>query len=286
MKCPHCGSHNFNWAKRCDDCRRPLSALPTETPTNQQTKPPSISCYLERLDPAERDTQVQAITDRMQTILASGQKPEWVFLCDMGNGGTLLLTPPDGTKSLLLFTSPLLALDYLRAVGKQGNVAGVPINSLAEFCQTWRKLGADSLCLNRCPRCSGWVVTFPLDGFKSHDSFLKFWALEHASRFVKGQGFARTVLNAQTQGLTQMKLALETLRDHAAADNAHVYQLLAMIALAQKDAEARAAALTRLNEFQAPVTFETDDAARGFSEGIVGLLATYELLRFPNPPPS
>ncbi|HUK37361.1 MAG TPA: hypothetical protein VLV86_25770, partial [Vicinamibacterales bacterium] len=169
-----------------------------------------------------------------------------MFLCDLGNGGTLSLAPPDGTKSLLLFTSPLLALDYLRAIGKQGNVGGVPINSLAELARAWRKLGADSVCLNRCPRCSGWVLRFPLDGLESQDAFLKFWALERASRFLKGQGLARAVLEGQKQGVTQMKVALEALRDHAGADNAHVYQLLAMIALVQKDAEGRAAALTRL----------------------------------------
>jgi len=227
---------------------------------------------------------VQAITDRMQRILASGQKPEWLFLCDLGKDGILLLAPPDGTKSLLLFTSPLLALDYLRAIGKQGTVGGVPINALAERSRTWRKLGVDSLCLNRCPRCSGWVLRFPLDGLEAHDSFLKFWALERAGRFLKGQDRARLVFESQKQGLEQMKVALEGLRDHAGADNAHVYQLLAMIALVEKDADGRAAALTRLSECQAPVKFETDDVARGFSQGIVGLLATYELLRVPPPP--
>jgi hypothetical protein len=102
--------------------------------------------------------------------------------------------------------------------------------------------------------------------------------------FLKGQDRARLVFESQKQGLEQMKVALEGLRDHAGADNAHVYQLLAMIALVEKDADARAAALTRLNECPAPVKLETDDVARGFSQGIVGLLATYELLRVPPPP--
>ena len=26
MKCAHCGSANFNWARRCDYCRQPLRA--------------------------------------------------------------------------------------------------------------------------------------------------------------------------------------------------------------------------------------------------------------------
>jgi hypothetical protein len=239
-----------------------------------------MECGIEHLAPAEREAQVQALSNRMRSILAGRQKPEWVFLCNVGNGGTLCLPPVNGETSLLLFTSPLLALDYLRAIGDRGEARAVPIDAITELPRGWPELGVHSFCLNRCPRCKV-VTAFLLDALTSLDSFLKIWALERASRFLKGQGLARAVFEGQKQGMARMRVALEALRDHAAADNAHVSQLLALIALAQEDVEGRAAALARLNEFQLPVKLEVDDFTRGFSQGIVGLLATYELLRVP-----
>src|SRR4029077_2632766 len=102
---------------------------------------------------------------------ASGQKPEWVFLCEMSNGGTLCLPPVNGRTSLLLFTSPFLALDYLRAIGERGKVGGVPINSITELPRGWPELGVHSFCLNRCPRCEA-ALAVPLDRLMSHESFL------------------------------------------------------------------------------------------------------------------
>lgn len=297
VTCPACGKNNFKWAKRCDHCKAPLTgeARPEATTAASSEKqttaasweklsPVLSGCGVEHLEPAEREAQVQAVTDRVKSLLASGLKPEWIFLCQMGNGGTLCLPPVNGRTSLLLFTSPILALDYLRAIGEHGKVGGVQFNSITELSRGWPpELAVGSACLNRCPRCPVGLA-FPLDALESLDSFLKIWALERASRFLQGQAYARVVFENQKKGLAEMKLPLEALRDHGGADNAHVHQLLAMIAQSQQDAKGRAAALERLKEFQLPVKLETDDFARGFSEGIVGLMATYELLRVPNSP--
>jgi hypothetical protein len=242
-------------------------------------------CGVEPLDPAKRDAYVQALTDRTKTILASGQKPEWIFLCQMRNGGTLCLPPVNGRTALLLFTSPLLGLDYFRAIGEQGKVGAVQVNSIAELARGWPDLDVRSFCLNRCPRCQAGLA-FSLKELESLDSFRKIWAFERASRFLQGQAYAKAVFKGQTEGMEQMKVALEALRDHGGADNAHVYQLLAMIAQSHQDAEGRAVALARLKEFRPPPTLETDDFARGFSEGIVGVMATFELLRLPDSLPS
>ncbi len=194
----------------------------------------------------------------------------------------MCLPPVDGQSSLLLFTSPLLALDYLRAIGEQGKVGGIHISKLTDLPRGWPGPDVHSFCLNRCPRCDV-ALTIGFENLKTVDGFLKVWAVERASRFLKGQGLAQTVLEAQGQGIAEMKAALETLRDHAAADNAHVYQLLAMVAQTQQDTQGRADALARLQEMQLPVKLETDDFARGFAEGMVGLLGSYELLRLPGP---
>ena len=232
------------------------------------------------MDPALRDAWVKAMTDRADRILESSDEPEWVFLCEMPNGGTLCLPPVDGRTSLLLFTSPALALDYLRAIGQEGKVGGVHISNITELPRGWANLGVHSFCLNRCARCDV-ALTIGFENLKTRDSFLKVWAIERASRFLKGQGLAQAVLEAQQRGVAEMKVALETLRDHAAADNAHVYQLLAMVARMQEDTQGRAEALASLLEMQLPVKLETEDFARGFAEGTVGLLASYELLRMP-----
>jgi hypothetical protein len=249
-------------------------------PVAPQSLPSAPSCAVEPLDPAVREAWVKAMTERSDRILASSEKPEWVFLCQMSNSGMLCLPPVDGRTSLLLFTSPALALDYLRAIGDQGNVGGVHISKITELPGRWAKLGVHSFCLNRCPRCDV-ALTIGFENLKTLDGFLKVWAMERASRFLKGQGLAQSVLEAQRRGVAEMKVALEALRDHAAADNAHVYQLLAMVAQMQEDTQGRADALARLREMQLPVKLETEDFARGFSEGIVGLLASYELLRVP-----
>lgn len=298
MMCPACGRNNFKWAQRCDHCKAPLTgeARPGTTAasssqnqtTEQSPRKPSRfaeGCGGERLDPAERAAQVQALTDRMKSIVASGHKPEWMFVCQTGNGGTLCLPPADGQTSLLLFTSPLLALDYLRAIGERGAVGGVRVDSITELPDGWPELGVHSFCLNRCPRCQVGLA-FPLDELKSLDSFLKIWALERASRFLQGQAYARAVLENQKKGLAEMKRPLEALRDHGAGDNAHVHQLLAIIALSQQDSVGRTVALARLKEFQPPTPLETDDFAKGLADGIVGLLASFELLRVPDSLPS
>src|SRR5579864_1291859 len=146
MTCPVCGKDNFKWAKRCDH-------------------------GIEHLAPAEREAQVQALSNRMRSILAGRQKPEWVFICNVGNGGTLCLPPVNGETSLLLFTSPLLALDYLRAIGDRGEARAVPIDAITELPRGWPELGVHSFCLNRCPRCKV-VTAFLLDALTSLDSFL------------------------------------------------------------------------------------------------------------------
>jgi hypothetical protein len=261
----------------------PSQGAPPPTNADRQSFPPASSCSVEPLDPAVRDAWVQSMTERTDRILASSEKPEWVFLCQMASGGTLCLPPVDGRSSLLLFTSPLLALDYLRAIGAQGKVGGIHVSKITELPRGWPKLGVHSFCLNRCPRCDV-ALTIGFENLGTLDGFIKIWAVERASRFLKGQGLARAVLEAQRQGVAEMKVALETLRDHAAADNAHVYQLLAMVAQTQEDTQGRADALARLHEMQLPVRLETEDFARGFSEGIVGLLGSYELLRLSGPP--
>ena len=45
--------------------------------------------------------------------------------------------------------------------------------------------------------------------------------------------------------------------------------------------QGRADALARLRETPVSVKLETEDFGRGFAEGLVGLMASYELLRRP-----
>ena len=178
MTCPSCGKNNFRWATRCDHCKALLTAVTrpeaSAASSDKQTiaaapeKPPRVplGCGVAHLDAAERDVLVQAVTDRMKRIVASGQRPEWIYLCQVGNGGTLCQPPVNGRPSLMLFTSPLLALDYLRAIGERGRVGGVQVDSIHELPCGWQELGVDRFCLNRCPRC-GVGLAFSLEELKS-----------------------------------------------------------------------------------------------------------------------
>jgi hypothetical protein len=232
------------------------------------------------MDPAGFEAGVQFVTKRAQDMLAAGQRPEWIFIGQISENDFLCFSPNEQQRSLLLFTSPVLVTDYFQAIGKEGRPAGIRIDSITELPKGWPELGVHSFCLNRCPRCNVFL-TYGFEGLSSLEAFLKIWALERATRFLKGQRMARRVADGQGKGMAEMKVALEQLRDHAAADNAHVYQLLAMIGRSLQDAATRAAALARLEELRLPVKLETDDVAQGFAEGLVGLFATFELIQIP-----
>src|SRR5687768_14392616 len=34
MQCPHCGRNNFNWARRCDHCRQPMTGARVTAPAS------------------------------------------------------------------------------------------------------------------------------------------------------------------------------------------------------------------------------------------------------------
>lgn len=282
MNCPSCGRGNFAWAKACDHCHAPMGgAAPPDQAgpapsTPSATPSPAHACTLEHMDPAVRDAQVRAVSDRTRQIAATETLPEWFFVCQVGEG-TLALPTENKTQSLLFFTSPILADDYLRAIGEQGVVGGIRVTDLAAFARGLADQGARTFCINRCPRCQV-MLAIKLSALDSPDQLLKVWALERAGRFLKGQGFARAVFEAQSRGVVPMRAAVETLRDHAAADNPYVYKLLIFIATVQHDEALKAEAITRWNQLAPGIPATSGEEGRDLAEGIVGLLKSFELL--------
>ena len=93
-----------------------------------------------------------------------------MFFCGVvpPHGQLIVCTPPGSQhKTLMLFTSPLIALDYLRFSKISASPAGFKVESLPVLAEQWKAAGIDSYALNRCPRCPTFNIISPKDGLLS-----------------------------------------------------------------------------------------------------------------------
>ena len=197
-------------------------------------------------------------------------------------------------KSLLLFTSPLLARDFLRIAGNPSGVAGFSMDHFPLWQRRWKALGIDSLCINRCPRCTQHAVFGVKDGLVTKEALAHAWAVSWATRSWRGEALVRQLIALKGDDSVQKSRAiLETLRDHVDSGIPYVHWLIALMAGMQGDEEERAAAASRLREFgpafAGKLTERGDSAgnkrwAEAFSEAHVGLLANFGMLKLKDPP--
>jgi hypothetical protein len=198
------------------------------------------------------------------------------------------------SKLLPLFSTPLAAQDYLlsRKIGSVG-IAGFRLDSLAATVERWQAAGIDSLIFDLCPRCAASdsaISKVPI----RQEELVHAWAVERAIRQWRGQvlvGVFRSLKWDKTH--LKMRAVLEFLRDHVDCSVPYVHWLIALIAGMQGDEPGRLAATARLEQFGPDFRGKTwtlkdkDHAqqwAQWWSTALVGLLATYGMLKLQQPP--
>jgi hypothetical protein len=158
--------------------------------------PPSAQDLLAAipLDPAK----VEEVQRRTKQILESGAAPEVLFLGQLGNGSITFQHGPDKKLAMLLFTSQYAAQDYIRTVGTGTHVGLCKVDALPELVRYWNSLGCDSFILNRCPRCSHFLVG-STDILLSKEQFRACWAADRATRTVQGEILVRSAMEHMKQ---------------------------------------------------------------------------------------
>jgi len=199
-------------------------------------------------DPALKpDPKSVQVVQNMAKDLAAAQKPEWLYLCNIV--GTGLLTFHASAKDkpvVLLFTTPLAALDYIGVTKITAQVNQVQFEAVPEMAGKWLAAGAGSLALNRCPRCPV-ILSVPLGVIADKERFAMVWAVRRATQLYFGQRAVRQFMT--TKDNAARKSALELIRDHVDCSVPYAYEFLAFFAHCERDGVAKNAALDRLKQF-------------------------------------
>jgi hypothetical protein len=201
---------------------------------------PSNSPCLPPADP-------QAVNEvvRRQSLLKSGQAPEWLFACGAQNG--LTTWRHENKPVVLLFTTPLVAKDYIAVTKVAAEVRQFKVDALPATARNWLAVGAERFGLNRCPRCTVFNTYATQDLI--HGKFLEFWSLVRALQWFRGEIRVREYMQYSATDRPRARAALELIRDHIDPGVAWVFELIAFHARMDSDQEANLAAIERLKDF-------------------------------------
>lgn len=182
---------------------------------------------------------------RRQALLKSGQAPEWLFVCGAQNG--LITWRHENKPLMLLFTTPLVAKDYITVTKVAAEVRQFKVDSLPATAQNWLAGGAERFALNRCPRCTVFNTYATQDLI--HGKFKEFWSLVRALQWFRGEIRVREYMRYSATDRPRARAALELIRDHIDPGIAWVFELIAFHARMDSDQEANRAAIERLKDF-------------------------------------
>ncbi len=222
----------------------------SSTSTSGEDSAKTYEAIKERL----KDGPMQKEVDQRTTkLLESGVVPENFFCGVVPPHGQLIVCAPPGSqhKTLMLFTSPLLALDYLRFNKISASPAGFKLESLPVLAEQWKAAGIDSFALNRCPRCPTFNIISPKDGLLSERQLKLMWAVSRAIRDYRGESTVRQFLATDVNHLPQRRALREYLRDHVDYGIPYVHWMIGLIAGQQGDDAVREDSVQRLAEFGA-----------------------------------
>jgi hypothetical protein len=241
------------------------------------------SCVLPPADPAS----VQEVLRRFNRILVVGAAPEFLFLLTVGNGNMVFQHGP-GKKAMLIFTTPHAAADYLRATGSQAKIGTMKLDALPHLAKGWMAAGCENFIINRCPRCNIFLLT-KTEILLNRENFIKIWALNRATQWLRAERMAQKAFAnlgkpaGQPGGnsvydprrFATARMELENIRDHVTCSVPYVHQMIAMIATAQSDDAAKAAAAERLREFGAQFDGKTEYSPENLATAMVGLMLNF-----------
>lgn len=182
---------------------------------------------------------------RRQAILKSRQAPEWIFACSGQNG--LVTWRHQNQPVMLLFTTPLIARDYITVTKVVAEVRQFQVESLPATARNWVAAGAARFAVNRCPRCAVFNPYATED--LVHGKFLDVWALARALQWFRGEIVVREYIQYSGADRPKARAALEMIRDHIDPAVVWVFELIAFHANMDSDQAANLAAIERLKDF-------------------------------------
>ena len=196
-----------------------------------------------RLPPA--DPQAVNEVARRQALLISGQAPEWLFACGAQDG--LITLRHENGPVMLLFTTPLVAKDYIAVTKVAAEVRQFKVDSLPATARNWLAEGSERFALNRCPRCT--VFNMYATQELIHGKFPEIWSVVRAIQWLRGEIRAREYMRYSATDRPRARAALELIRDHIDPGVPWVFELIAFLARMDGDQAANLAAIERLKDF-------------------------------------
>jgi hypothetical protein len=191
------------------------------------------------------------VTSRALRLVETGPHPERIFLCAQEGGG--LLTCKFGDQpgpSMLLFSSPYYAIDYINETGVEADVAHMQLDALPQSAASWLEAGADTFVLNRCPRCDVALIA-ETQHLKNREVFLKLWAVDRATRAMKGEQLATSAFSLiGDDDLDGALHQLREIRNHLDVGIPQVHHFIALLAEMQGYEDEKASAVHWIGVFK------------------------------------
>ncbi len=223
----------------------------------------------------------EAVAQRARKLIQASKLPEWLFVAAYpSNRGLVCVGSEDGSpRALLLFTSHLLAKDYIHATGTEAEVGGVKTEDIFESAKEWFSTGVNSFILDRCPRCNV-ANLIASDALLNREKFLACWAAHTAARSWKGaQLVAQAMGHVSIKSWGEALAALEQIRDHVDCGNPYAHQMIGLFARMLGDQGKVRTAAEHLKDFGPQFAGKTEFSPEDYAEANVGLLASFGMLK-------
>jgi hypothetical protein len=240
----------------------------------------------------------ELINRRTKERVDAGQRPEMFFyLADKTNQRPILLINKEPSyKSILIYSSPILAHFLLKERNLPGQVMGLPYQELPAITAQWQAAGIDSYIFNLSPKTPVYNVSPPKGGQITADELILQWSIFLSIRNLQAQlrlhdfYFKKDSRPTDPETLSRHRAALESIRDCNAFDIPFVHWKIAQIASVQKDEPARQQSVAILESFgpafvgkcDATDPANRDKWAEFMTTAQIGLLVEFEMINAPD----
>jgi hypothetical protein len=195
-----------------------------------------------------------AIGQRVEALLASGERPEGMFVLyrDQPSKGLISFWADESGPNVLLFRTPFFAGDYIQATGVSAEPGFMSMDQLTASAD-WLSAGAvGGFILNRCPRCDT-TLLLKLETLREREKLLRVWAMDIEMRHWRRQQFVSLTARAfNVTGQREQAIQyLELIRDHVDPGFPPVHYILGLLAWFEGDEVLLEICRTRLRGFGA-----------------------------------
>ena len=190
----------------------------------------------EEAKPATRE-RINELVDR---LLAPPNRPSDdapLFVELLAGKGPVSVIMPDGSMSLLVFTSPFRAGDYARIRLSDGPTVTYLSSSPQNLLALMRDFAtqAPTFVMDLCPRC-GYGTRFVCGQMVSPDKVLKVWAIHVAGHLERYGLYVSYAVAAATSGrLVEARDVLLETAGHVTSDDPELHFLLGQVAVGLGD---------------------------------------------------